>query len=171
MARLSAEQSEKLKDQWFIVYVKNGCEFKAANNLFCDSIVPVMQKVIKQNKRLKSKIVPRFKNYVYVCHDGTCDFFEEVLANEYVQYFPGMTRTSLPSPVPCPEIQHFIEHECVNTLLKNGDKVRIIDGYLKGMDGIIVDASLPPEFVVEIKILDKVVRENILREYLIKIEE
>lgn len=173
MARLSTEQSEALRGKWFVAYVKNGCEFKASNTLYCDSVVPVTQKIVKSKSKncLKSKIIPKFKNYVYVCHDGTPDFFDVISSNEYVQYFPGMTRSSLPPAVSLPEIQHFIEHECSDTLLKKGDVVKVVDGYLKGMNGVVMDTSLLPEIIVEIKILDKIVRENILREYLIKIEE
>lgn len=171
MVKLSAEQAAKCTGQWFIAYTKNNCEFKAKDNFAGNCLVPVTQMIVKKGGQSRAKIVPKFRNYIYVQHDGTREFFEKVLANEYIQYLPGMTLTVLPLPVPEPDITHTVEEESKNTVLKRGDAVQIIDGYLKNLSGLIVGMQEQHEFIVEIKVFDRQIREIIPREYLIRIEE
>lgn len=171
MVKLSAEQAAKYKGQWFIAYTKNNCEFKAKDEFFGNCLVPVTQMVIKKGGQSKARIVPKFRNYIYVQHNGEANFFERVLANDYIQYLPGMTLSAAPLPVPEPDITQTVEQESKATVIKKGDTVKIIDGYLKNLIGIIVETQEQNEFIVEIKVFDRHVRELIPREYLIRTEE
>lgn len=171
MVKLSDSQAAGMKGKWFIAYTKNNCEQKVQTGFPLECLVPMTQMVYQRGGKVRSKFVPKYKNYVYIKHDGSVDFFVKVLANEYIQYMPGMIQDNPPLPVPEPDIQHTVEFETKNTVINVKDRVKVVDGYLKNMSGIVVDKDDFNEFTIEIVVFDRPIREVIPREYLIKIEE
>lgn len=158
-----------LKNNWYMVYVKTNSEFAAQNSLDVECAVPVVRQIFNTSQGMRSKIVPKFKNYIYVRHDGSSNFFSRVLANEYVSYFLGMTKVKLPEPVSAPEMD-LIQTETKKNILNNGDKVLIIDGLWRNFLGTI-ESKKENFFVVKIPVLDKEIHENIPAEYLVPQKE
>lgn len=161
----------QLKDGWYIAYVKNNCELKVRNSIDVRCVVPIIQVTKNMRGKMKVELVPKFRNYVYLQHDGSSNFFARCLMHEDVLYFLGSADgVQDPSPVPAPEINAILEKEMPRTILRPGVPVKVTDGQFVGFEGR-VDKIIEEMVTVKIPILGSEITEEIPKDYLMSIEE
>lgn len=152
---------DSLKNSWYIIYTRTNCEMAAKNSLDCEAVVPMIQEVVHTKDRAKTVLKPRYRNYVYVKHDGTENFFERVLLNDHVVKFLSKI------PVPAPDINEIIKHQTPRTIITCGDNVKVIDGQFNGLCGKVIGFGCNNECTVGFKIFDSFINESIPKECLI----
>ena len=152
---------DTLKNNWYIIYTRTNCEMAAKNSLDCEAVVPMVQEVVQTKGVAKTMLKPRYRNYVYVKHDGTANFFERVLFNNHVVKFLSKV------PVPAPDMKEIIQHQTPRTIIKCGDNVKVINGQFNGLSGRVINFGYNDECEVSFKIFDSFINESIPKECLI----
>lgn len=153
---------DNLKGNWYIVYTKTNSEFAARDSLICNAVVPIIQEAVTRRGKTRTELKPRYRNYVYVQHDGRKEFFAEVLANEYIVKIVSM------QPVSAPEIEQILDGQVKNTVLKVNDSVKVVDKSFEGLNGVIDSQPERGVFSVRFNIMGTEITEQIPQEYLIK---
>lgn len=144
--------------QWFVFYTKSRHEKKVfellTRNGF-EAFLP-MQKVMKQWSDRKKKVeVPLFNSYIFVY-----DTIEKI---PVILQTPGISWNIRHNDKPA--VLHEKEYKLINRFLesglflesistpdlKSGDKVKILDGPLKGIEGQLVSIEDKQHFLVHLE--------------------
>jgi transcription antitermination factor NusG len=146
---------------WYAIQVRSRHEFKVINRLSgaeIEAFLPVVERLSKWKDRKKLVAFPLFPGYLFVHINKNPEKKLIVLKTPGVVRFIGHT-SGEPEPVPDDQIiplKKLIEnkHELnPYPYLKEGQKVRIRKGPLRGVEGILVSKPEQHIFVLSVDIL------------------
>jgi transcriptional antiterminator RfaH len=153
---------------WYAIYTKFNSEqilrecilnYSQRNALNYETYLPLTKEVKKWRDRVNVKKLPLFKNYLFVKHDDNGFYNIKTMKGfcDYVRF------GSTPSTIPLEQmetIKKVVEHqkdECCqpSTLDKSklvkGEKVKINNGALAGVEGVLLDGAKKNTLAIEIK--------------------
>lgn len=138
---------ENLQGKWYILYSKNKEEEKAREyfrKIGLDTIVPMIDKPKK--KKVNGIIVttiqqePKYRNYVFVKHNGDNDFFDKCLGVENIISFAGgkyvKNENILPSALTNEDVDKIIKNE-IKRQLRPDINIRVVYGPYAGQEGVV----------------------------------
>ena len=147
--------------QWYVVHVRSRHEFSVTERLVksgIDAFLPMVEKLRRWKDRNKLIGFPLFPGYLFVNIPKSNTIKLTVLKIPGVVRFIGLTPGE-PEPVPSEQILSLKKLvESKETLdpypyLKEGNRVRIMDGPLTGVDGILVERKGLHHLVLSVDIL------------------
>lgn len=157
-----------MEKKWLVFYTKSRHEKKVRDFLLkkgYDVFLP-MQKVMRQWSDRKKKVeVPLFNSYIFVFdHESAIPEILQVSGMAWNVRYNGKPAVLQPAEVEL--IRRFISTGLfVDVVAKPdftpGDKVKIIDGLLKGTTGILTDDLNRDKFGVVLESIDQVIRVQI----------
>lgn len=149
--------------KWFALYVKSRHESVARDDLMrkgIETFLPQIRKLRRWSDRVRFVDFPLFPGYVFVRTEPSPEHFVNVLktrgAVTLVSALPGQ-----PAPVPDEEILSLkIAVESGRQLdvmpsLKEGDRVRIKGGPLKGAEGVLARKEGQYIFFINVELLGR----------------
>lgn len=148
---------------WYALYVKSRHEFTAKNELVkkgIDNYLPVIKKLRRWNDRKKSLEFPLFPGYVFVHIPPYPDEFVKVLKTRGAVTLISM-QPCKPTPIPEDEIESLrLLTETGGNIdiyphLKEGTRVRVRKGPLKGAAGILEMKENQHMFLVNVDLLGR----------------
>lgn len=156
-----------MNKHWFVFYTKSRQEKKVRDLLMKSGreVFLPLQKVVRQWSDRKKKVeVPLFNSYIFV------NEFEHNLTE--ILQVPGVAWTIRHNGKPAvlhdkefEMIQRFIStglfleaHGLSPSELKGGDKVKVTDGPLRGLVGVLTGDSNNRKFTVALEGIDQVIR-------------
>jgi transcription antitermination factor NusG len=164
-------------EKWYALYTKSHYEQKVLQGLTDRSIeafLPKVETLSRRKDRRKKIWLPLFPGYVFFRIPWELKLYWEVLKTD------GVVRTlnmgGAPAPVPEEEIQSI--KIAVDSLLplfphpfvREGDRVMIEDGPLKGAQGIFISRQgKQGKFVVGVELLNRAVAVEIEPEFIRKL--
>jgi transcriptional antiterminator NusG len=146
---------------WYAVHVRSRHEFKVLDRLTkagIDAFLPVVERLNKWKDRKKLVEFPLFPCYLFVHIHKIYDTMLAILKTPGVVRFIG-TIPGEPEPVPEEQIislRRLVENkEAIDPYpyLKEGQRVRIKRGPLKGVEGILVERPGQHILVIAVDIL------------------
>lgn len=156
-------------NNWYAVYVKSRHEFVARGELMkkgIETFLPVAKKLSQWKDRRKMIEFPLFPSYIFVCIPPRPDAFLDVLKTRgavcMISLKPGN-----PTPVNDEEISSLRilldsgEEFDIYPHLKEGDRVRVRKGPLKGAEGTLEVKNDQYMFLVNIDLLGRSIGVNI----------
>jgi len=146
-------EQKNLRD-WYVVYSKRNKEEQAQFYLATKGIESFFPRLLlASSSKSKSRIVPLFPNYLFVCINMAIDA-------HYVTWTPGVHRFVSFSEVPVPlepTIVNFLQSQAdpfgvirARSQLRCGQEVEIIGGPFEGLLGIIQN---PPDAKGRVRVL------------------
>ncbi len=159
---------------WFALYVKSRHEAVTQTELEhrgINTFVPMVNKLRFWKDRKKYIDFPLFPSYVFVQIHANPEEYLRVLRTRGAVRLVGFEE-GRPSSIPCEEIESLRilltsgEDLDVFPHLKEGERVGIKEGPLKGAEGILVRKESRCEFVVNVGLLGRCVAVKVLGEYL-----
>jgi transcription antitermination factor NusG len=156
--------------QWFAVWTRSRQEKSAATMLTALGVphfLPLKSEVHQWSDRKQTVTVPLFTGYLFVRTDLTKDSRLRVLNTSGVAGFVG--NQSGPSPIPDQQIEGIrtvveTRMECtVIPLLNDGDRVRVLQGPLRGVEGRLVRSNSLSRLSISIETIHKSLLINVSR--------
>ncbi len=157
------EVKEADEFQWYGVCVRSRHEFSVTERLAksgVDAFLPIVERLRKWKDRKKLVNFPLFPGYLFVCLPITDIPRLTVLKTPGVVRFIGQTNGA-PEPVPAEQIlslKQLVESKKdldPYPYLKEGNRVKIKSGPLKGMEGILVERKGIHNLVLSVDILQQ----------------
>ncbi|MCE5333427.1 MAG: UpxY family transcription antiterminator [Desulfobacteraceae bacterium] len=159
------ESIDEAAASWYAVYVQSRCEFVARRQftrLGIENYLPTMKKTTQWHDRKKTLDWPLFPGYLFVRVAPIPREFAHVLKTHGVVCLLG-TKPGSPTPVTAEEILHLQmmtrsgEHLSVMNRLQVGARVRIRQGVLEGVSGVLgsMEAGNKCLFGLNIEILGR----------------
>ena len=156
-AKQSAVSSVIKMDQpcWYAVYTKPRSEKKVASRLAKDGInvyCPTYISIRKWSDRRKKVELPVFTSYLFVCVDRT-DYAAVLNDPGVLNYVFHIGKPAVISNTEIERLQRFLgdiqsDERAIVRTLQVGEKARIQQGPLAGMEGLIKDHSRHKAFLV-----------------------
>lgn len=149
------------KSSWYVVHVRSRHEFKVMDRLTkagIDVFLPIVERLSKWKDRKKLVSFPLFPGYVFVHIQKIYETMLIILKTPGVVRFIGIASNE-PEPVPDEQIdslKRLVESKedlDPYPYLKEGQRVRIKRGPLKGVEGILVERPGKHILVLSIDIL------------------
>jgi transcription antitermination factor NusG len=146
---------------WYAIHVRSRHEFKVLDRLTkagIDSFLPVVERLNKWKDRKKLVSFPLFPGYLFVHIHKIYDTMLAILKTPGVVRFIGIIPGE-PEPVPDEQIdslKRLVENKenlDPYPYLKEGQRVRIKKGPLKGVEGILVERPGQHLLVLSVDIL------------------
>jgi transcription termination/antitermination protein NusG len=151
------------KPDWFALFVRSKHEFAVEKELskkHIETFIPTVQKFRQWTDRKKLIAFPLFPGYLFVHMNPCPEEFSKVLKT------PGSVKllsagNGNPTPVPTEEILSLkivlenTEHFDVYPYLKEGSRIRIKNGPLKGIEGILKMKENQYMCIINIEILGR----------------
>jgi transcription antitermination factor NusG len=168
---------EDPRENWYAVYTKSHYEIKVYQTLTDKSItafLPRVETLSRRKDRQKKIWLPLFPGYVFFRIPWDLKIYWEVLKTNGVV----KTLTMGGNPAPVPEMEIESVRIAVDSLLplfphpfvREGDRVMIEDGPLKGAQGIFLSrAGKTGKFVIGVELLNRAIAVEISPEYIRKI--
>ena len=145
---------------WYSLKVRSRSEMLAISSLDhygFESYCPQAKTPNQYSDRLKTEAKPVFPGYLFCRSELSSK--DKVLASSSVDRVIGFG--SQPIPVPAHEIdaiRRMVDQDAVAAPApKAGDRIRVIAGALKGMEGVLVRESSSNSFVVSVQLLQRFV--------------
>lgn len=146
---------------WYALHVRSRHEFSVAERLVklgIDAFLPIVERLSRWKDRKKLIAFPLFPGYLFVNMPDDNNVKLAVLKTAGVVRFIGLT-ASAPEPIPAEQIitlKKLVESK--ETLdpypyLKEGNRVKIKNGPLAGVDGILVERKGMHHLVISVDIL------------------
>ena len=160
---------------WYAIYVRSRQEKKVHQLLQEKGIVsslPLIKTIRIWSDRKKKVEVPLFKGYIFVYIDIQKDKYNILQIDGVVKF---INVNKVPSQVPNQQMHWLnimVEASDSIQLEKNipiGEKVRVIMGPFKGIEGVVARSVKLPKLVVMVETIMEVVSVHIKPEYLEKI--
>lgn len=157
-----AEQAEFTQAPWYAIWTRSHCERLVAQQLIAKGFAPFLPEMILRSKRqTKSPTAPTpmFPGYLFLRHAMEKQSYVEILkARGVVRILEGgWTRLT---PIPDEEmhaIERLVESGALiqsHPYFQEGDRVRVTDGPLTGVEGIFLrDKPNRGRLVVSVNIL------------------
>ncbi len=147
--------------KWYAVYTKSRHEKVVAEELWQKQIecfLPLQQRYSKWKDRTKLVQFPLFPGYLFV-HAPIREKRLDILKVPSVVRIVGFN--SIPEPIPDEQIQA-VKNLVFNEMeydpypyLASGDRVRIVRGPLRGLEGILVEKKNRYTFVLSIDLIQQ----------------
>ncbi len=146
---------------WYAIYVKSRHEFHVFERLSSaniDAFLPTMERLSKWKDRKKMVSFPLFPGYLFVHINKSYNNILTVLKTNGVVRFLGISPRE---PEPIPEEQIISLKRVVESkelldpypYLKEGQRVRIKSGSLKGLEGLLIEKTGQHSLVISVDIL------------------
>ncbi len=157
--------------QWFAIRVKSGTErlvASVAHNKGIEEFVPLYKIRRRWSDRIKSLETPLFPGYVFCRLHPQCRL--PVLTISGVMHFVGIGK--IPAPIDDAEIARIQRAAGSGLLIEPwpflniGQPVRLQDGPLAGLDGILIEVRKQQRVVVSVSLLKRSVAVEIERDWL-----
>jgi len=151
-----------MNKHWYAIYVRSRHEFKVNETLSkmgVTSFLPTIEKLRQWKDRKKKVLFPLFPGYLFVNINYTHDDVIKVLKVYGVVKF--LQQNVNPEPVPDEQIDAIYKIVCFKDgidqypYLKEGQRVRIVNGPLSGICGILITKENEHKVVVGVDILQK----------------
>ena len=154
-------------ESWYAIWTRSHCERLVEQQLTARGFSPFLPEVAilrqsaKRAPRNQGKAAPMFPGYLFVRDAMTKERYIEMLGVRGIVRVleDGWTRLT---PVPESDIdaiRHIVESGVAvfpHPLLRHGDRVRVVDGPLSGIEGIFVtDSQQKGRLVVTIDLLGR----------------
>jgi transcription termination/antitermination protein NusG len=160
-------ESGKTGYHWYAIHTRSNFETRVATEFASkelDFYLPVFNQVHQWKDRKKAVRVPVFPGYLFVRFEDQSPARTRVLQTTGVVRILGSERT--PEPVPDQEIsfiqQMLQQGQCsCHPLLREGSRVQVRRGPLKGLQGRLVRIKSGARLVVSISILSQSVSTEI----------
>ena len=164
-------------ESWYAVYTRGNAEKKFLERLSAKSIeayLPMRQVTKVWSDRKKKIDEPLFKSYVFV--RSTLEGLHRVKHIPGFSYFVSFGGY----PVAIPDnlineiksiLQHHWDADSIASKLVKGDHIKVINGPLKGMSGVLTEIKGKKLVAVEVTDLEQSMLISIPVEHLIKIGE
>ncbi len=164
-------------EQWYALYTRSHYEFKVYQGLTDKSItafLPRVETLSRRRDRKKKIWVPLFPGYVFFRIPWDLKLYWEVLKTKGVVRVLNIGG----KPAPVPEIEVQSVRIAVESLLplfphpfvREGDRVLITDGPLKGAQGIFLSREgRTGKFIIGVELLNRAVSVEIDPEFVQKI--
>ncbi len=149
--------------QWYVLYVKSRHEFSTCDELLkkgVEAYVPAVRRLRQWKDRRKFVDFPLFPGYVFVRISGTPEAFLGVLKTRGVVRFVSL-RPGVPTPVPAGEVNSLKlliksgEDFDIHPEIKEGSRVRVRRGPLRGAEGVLKSKENQHTFFVNIELLGR----------------
>lgn len=182
---LSMSVKKKESYEWFAIRVTYGREIKLKaylDTIKTESFVPLkLTEIIKKGKT-KKELLPAIRNLIFIhTNRSTLDILKRELESSIpIRYIIDKAR-KMPIIVPDDQMKHFIaisntQNEQtlylthIAPVLRNGTRVRVINGIFKGVEGTIVRIKRDRRIMVNIDGVIAVVSAHIHPSLLEKID-
>ena len=146
---------------WYLIYSKPRSEQKACLHLDEQGYETYLPRCCIQKIRKSKRILlvePLFPSYLFIYLDSQLDNWAPIRST------PGVNKLVRFGPMPTPIPDHFIDQlknnedeQGLQTIaqpkLKTGDKIRILDGSLAGLDAIYQTTKGSDRAIIMLKIL------------------
>ena len=149
------------KKCWYVVYTHPNAEKKLFNhisNRLLESYLPLQTIKRQWSDRSKTLTVPLFKSYVFVCLDYNGLNIVKTLPGfaQYVRFggYPAVIREQQIELLKV-VVDNCNEVDAIATKLVKGDKVKICEGPMKGIEGILVSDQWGKKVAIEIAQLNQ----------------
>lgn len=151
-----------MSKNWYAIYVRSRHEFKVNETLSrigVTSFLPTIEKLRQWKDRKKKVLFPLFPGYLFVNIDNTHDDIIKVLKVYGVVKF--LQNNANPDPIPDEQISaiyklvYFKQGVDQHPYLKEGQRVKIVNGPLSGVCGILISKENEHKVVVGVDILQK----------------
>ena len=154
-------------ESWYAIWTRSHCERLVEQQLTARGFspflpeIPIPRQSAKRAPRNQGKIAPMFPGYLFVRDAMTKERYVEMLGVRGIVRVleDGWTRLT---PIPESDIdaiRHIVESGVAvfpHPLLQQGDRVRVMDGPLSGIEGIFVtDSQQKGRLVVTIDLLGR----------------
>jgi transcription antitermination factor NusG len=150
------------RSSWYALVTRSRQEKHVAGmlaRLDIPAFLPLMTETHLWSDRKKTVTVPLFAGYVFVHFPAHNEFALRVLKTPGVVRFVGNQRG--PIPIPDKEIEDV--RSVLSTkvgcspypFLKTGDRVRIVDGAMKGLEGTLIGRGPESKLVVSIELIQR----------------
>ena len=160
---MNVEQNNKAFEElyWFVVHVRSRHEFSVTERLVksgMDAFLPVVERLSHWKDRKKLISFPLFRGYLFVRIHKSNNEKLAVLKTPGVVRFIGQTPGE-PEPVPDDQIlslKRLVESKenlDPYPYLKEGNRVRIKSGPLRGVEGVLVQRKGMHHLVLSVDIL------------------
>lgn len=149
--------------EWFAVHTRSRHEFLANEHLRkegIDAFLPVVEKLRRWKDRKKKVLFPLFSGYLFVRIERSHKEMLKVLKSKGVVRILGNKENEL-LPIPAEQIdvlKKLVEEKTEldpYPYLREGERVRIKYGPLKGIEGVLVEKSGQHKVVVSVDIIQQ----------------
>jgi len=152
----------RMKSNWYAVHVRSRHEFKVCGTLQAmqiETFLPCVEKLRQWKDRKKNIAFPLFSGYLFVKFEDLEKSYLPIVKVPGVVRILGNGKTIV--PVPDEQIQFL--HSLVESrlpleehpYLKEGQNVRIIQGPLRGVTGVLVRKENADMLVVSVDLIQK----------------
>jgi transcriptional antiterminator RfaH len=144
---------------WYVVQSKPRDEIRAKEQLLNQNFkvyLPLIEREKVIRSRVKKVIEPLFSRYLFVSKDSENQNFSLIPYTKGVSHlikFGGVP--ALVSNEVVDSIKKSLDFSSSESLFKNGDSVKIIDGALKGLMGIYLEKTPEGRALILIDLLSK----------------
>jgi len=160
---------QQIKRNWFALYTRSRCEFKASELLKSQNIttyLPTRKTIKKWSDRKKEINLPLFNGYIFI----NATEKERLLALQLKHIVRCISDAGKPAIVPDWQIESLKKMISVNRdfnivegLIK-GDEVEIKSGLLKGIRGVVFEIENKNQLAISIELLNRSVIVHLLDE-------
>jgi transcriptional antiterminator RfaH len=165
--------------QWYAVWTRSRQEKVSASMLEALNIptfLPLRTDVRQWSDRKQTVTVPLFTGYLFVCINlAHGNHRLDVLKVPGVVGFVG--NSSGPLAIPGQQIENIrtlldsgIDYE-VGSLLKEGDRIKVIHGSLSGMEGTLVRTNSGTRLVIAVDLVKRSLRIDVSRQDVVLIDD
>lgn len=151
---------------WCCIYVKSRHEFKVQEKLskeMITSFLPTIDRLRKWKDRKKMVTFPLFPGYLFINLDENIGLSDQILKVVKTPGVVNILKNELGMPIAVPEKEIINLKNLVKSnqeidpypYLKEGQMVRIMEGALKGVSGILLKKENADYVVVTIEILKR----------------
>lgn len=170
-----------MKNNWYVIYTKSSCEtslhdfiveFNEGGSQPYEAYLPTTSEIKQWSDRKKEKVIPLFKNYLFVKHDDS--------GFQNIKKMPGFSDYIRfgPYPTVMPEdqidmIKKALEVDkavtCKPRSFHRGQRVVICKGPMAGYEGILIKDQENLKVAIEIKYLDQCLHVNVSLNNIVKL--
>jgi len=156
---------------WFAAWTRSRQEKVAAamlGTLGVQHFLPLKSELRQWSDRKQTVSVPLFSGYIFVRMNPTSDTRLKVLKAPGIAGFVGNATGPLPIPdQQIDDIRRVLTQrvECtVLSLLQEGDRVRVIQGPLAGIEGRLLQSNSATRLLISVEMIHKTLAMRILRQ-------
>ena len=153
------------EQQWMVVYTKPRHEKALAWNLRQNNIgyfLPMIKTRQNSQKRIRYSMLPLFTSYVFVQVNSEAERVAALKTNRIVQMIHVEDQKLLREELHT--VYKAISNRPVDIYLsdlKTGQKVRVINGPLYGLEGILIEQKNAKSLLIEVESVSKTIRVEI----------
>jgi transcriptional antiterminator RfaH len=160
---------------WHVVFVKSHHEKKVnlrLKQLNIDSFLPMVSTVRQWSDRKKKVLVPLFPGYVFVNISATNEYGKALSVSGVLNFLYQDSKFALVKENEIKNIQRILDLdniadvETVSFEAKEGDRVKITEGPLQGIECQILNANNKKKILVSIQSIQQAITASVPPKYL-----